>query len=141
MVIFYHNFLRCPRQLPSPRSAITPLLFQTVRQNGGVNGGLPRVNGKPYLFGNQVTLADVHVFPHLVRFDPIFYRLFGLTHKHLDEYQNLSLYMKRLESLRSFSETVNYHEMIKGGFQSENNLPEALGIRQFPVDTKTEKLN
>jgi len=86
-----------------------------------------------YIMGNSITLADIHAFPHLIRFDCIFYVLFSLNKKHLWEYTNINRYLKTLLSNPHFAETIDFNEMKKGGFGSENNYPENLGCRKIPI--------
>ncbi len=86
-----------------------------------------------YIIGNNITLADIHAFPHLIRFDCIFYSLFSLNKKHLWEYKNINRYLKNLLSNSHFAETVDLNEMKKGAFGSENNYPENLGCRKIPI--------
>jgi putative glutathione S-transferase len=83
--------------------------------------------------GNSITLADIHAFPHLIRFDCIFYVLFSLNKKHLWEYTNINRYLKTLLSNPDFATTIDLNEMKKGGFGSENNYPENLGCRKIPI--------
>lgn len=85
-----------------------------------------------YIIGNQMSLADVHTFAHLIRFDCLFYDLFGLNRKHLCEYPNINVYIQRLLNDPNFSSTVDYQEMKRGGYESENNQPKNLfsGLRK-----------
>lgn len=86
-----------------------------------------------YILGNYITLADVIVYPHLIRFDCIFYNLFSLNKKHLWEYKNINKYMQRLSSNKCFSDTIDLNEIKRGGYMSENNWPKNLGCFRVPV--------
>ena len=83
------------------------------------------LDGK-YVFGDRLTLADVYVYAHLIRFY-IFRQLFSLNKAHLWEYPNIYSYMSRLSHDPCFGSTVDMLEMTKGAFMSENNLPANMG--------------
>jgi putative glutathione S-transferase len=85
-----------------------------------------------YIVGNQLTLADIHAYPHLIRFDSVFYTLFSLNKKHLWEYPNICSYLKRLSANPCFSSTVDLNE-FKKGFMCENNYAENLGCKKIPL--------
>lgn len=85
-----------------------------------------------YIIGDQITLADIHAYPHLIRFDCVFYTLFSLNKKHLWEFPNICNYLKRLSSNSSFSSTIDFGE-FKKGFMCENNYAENLGCKKIPL--------
>ena len=74
-------------------------------------------DGRHYLFGDQVTEADVRLFVTLVRFDPAYHGLFKCNLRRLADYQYLSAYTKRIMNLPGASDTVAY-EHIKAGYYS-----------------------
>lgn len=80
-----------------------------------------------YMLSNDITFADICVYPHLIRFDCIFYDLFCLNKQYLRDYQYIKKYLDKLSSLPAFSETLNLEEMKRGAYLSENNLPKNLG--------------
>lgn len=87
------------------------------------------LENKIFLMGNNITIADIHAFPHLIRFDLVFYTLFSLNKKHLWEYNNICNYLKRLCSIKAFADTINIGEIKRGAYLSENNLPQNLGLK------------
>lgn len=74
-------------------------------------------DGRSYLFGDQVTEADVRLFVTLVRFDPAYHGLFKCNLRRLADYQNLSAYSRRILQLTGARDTVKV-EHIKAGYYS-----------------------
>ncbi|MGH1404989.1 MAG: glutathione S-transferase family protein [Rhodomicrobiaceae bacterium] len=71
----------------------------------------------PYLFGNELTLSDIHLFMTLIRFDLAYYGLFKANLKHIWDYPNLLAYIKRLYDIPAIQKTVNI-DHIKQGYYS-----------------------
>ncbi len=90
------------------------------------------IYNKPYI-SDSLSLIDIIVYCHLIRFDLVFYNLFSLNKKHLWQYQNICAYMKHLSSIDGFRNTTNIHEIKKGGYMTENNLPQNLGYTKVPL--------
>lgn len=65
-----------------------------------------RLDGSRYLAGDRPTEADFRLLPTLVRFDVGYYCAFKCNLRRLDEYPNLSAYMRDLVSLPGVGETV-----------------------------------
>lgn len=86
-----------------------------------------------YIAGIPLTIGDVIVFTHFIRFDCVFYNLFSLNKKHLWEYSRINEYMKRLCKNKHFAETVNLKEIVSGAYLSENNSPSNLGCIKTPI--------
>lgn len=86
-----------------------------------------------YIFGDNITLADIYAFPHLIRFDPIFYSLFKLNKKHIWEYKNIRRYITNLLKIPAFQNSTDVNEMKKGGYKTENNSSEELGCIKVPL--------
>jgi putative glutathione S-transferase len=60
-----------------------------------------------YLLGEALTLADLRLFPTLVRFDPVYHVHFKCSRRRLRDYPNLWNYTKELYQLPGVAETVN----------------------------------
>ncbi len=71
----------------------------------------------PYLFGEQLTLSDIHLFMTLIRFDLAYYSLFKANLNHISDYPNLSAYTKRIYDIPAIKSTVN-SDHIKQGYYS-----------------------
>jgi putative glutathione S-transferase len=60
-----------------------------------------------YLLGEDLTLADVRLFPTLVRFDPVYHTHFKCNVRRLRDYPNLWNHTKEIYQLDGVAETVN----------------------------------
>ncbi|NJS42281.1 hypothetical protein HC766_09135, partial [Candidatus Gracilibacteria bacterium] len=60
-----------------------------------------------YLCGNSVTLADVRLFTTLFRFDAVYYSLFKCSLRRIQDYQNLSGYLRDLYQLPGVAATCD----------------------------------
>ncbi|WP_427157430.1 glutathione S-transferase family protein [Aliinostoc sp. HNIBRCY26] len=60
-----------------------------------------------YLCGNQVTLADVRLFTTLFRFDIVYYGLFKCNLRRIQDYPNLSIYLRNLYQLPGVADTCD----------------------------------
>ncbi|HEY9881816.1 MAG TPA: glutathione S-transferase family protein [Leptolyngbyaceae cyanobacterium] len=70
------------------------------------------LSDRRYLCGDQVTLADVRLFTTLFRFDIVYYGLFKCNRRRIQDYANLSLYLRDLYQLPGVADTCNL-EAIK----------------------------
>ncbi len=74
-------------------------------------------DGRLYLFGNQLTDADVRFYVTLVRFDVAYVDLFKCNLRTVREYQNLLRYLRRLYALPAFDDST-FFDHIKAGYYS-----------------------
>lgn len=68
-----------------------------------------------YLCGDQVTLADVRLFPTLFRFDVAYYGLFKCNLRRIQDYQHLGPYLRDLYQLPGVGDTCNL-EAVKNSY-------------------------
>lgn len=104
-----------------------------------------RLENKRFLFGDYVTLSDIHLYVTLVRFYQTYYQIFGLNKKRLDEYKNLWPYARDLYSIPEFREYTKL-DLIKKHYQLSPHLRAKFG-NEFgiyalgPDETKWEEVN
>jgi putative glutathione S-transferase len=73
-----------------------------------------------YLAGDRLTLADVRLFPTLVRFDHCYYTAFNCDRQYLHQYEHLWPYLCDLYQTPGFNETVLLkHIKDEGYYQGE----------------------
>lgn len=73
-----------------------------------------------YIAGEQLTLADVHAYPHLARFDTAFHSLYRLNLKFLGSYPRIADYMGRLGKIPAFAGSLDIQALKDGYFLSWN---------------------
>lgn len=67
-----------------------------------------RLGGQRYLMGKQLTEADWRLFTTLIRFDAVYYGHFKTNLKRIEDYPNLSNYLRDLYQEEGISETVDF---------------------------------
>ena len=74
-----------------------------------------------YLAGDRLTLADVRLFPTLVRFDEVYHTHFKCNVRRIEEYEHLWPYLRDLYGTPGFAETVSMTH-IKQGYLSGDSV-------------------
>ena len=72
----------------------------------------------PFLWGNQITLADVRLFTTLIRFDIVYYSLFKCSRRRIRDYTNLSRYVQHIYHLPGIPETCNFSTIQQDYFRN-----------------------
>jgi putative glutathione S-transferase len=85
-------------------------LFETL------DGLEQRLSGQRYLCGDVETEADWRLFPSLVRFDPCYYVGYKCNLRRLDEYRNLSNYLRDLYQTPGIAAVCDVAGMKRGVF-------------------------
>ena len=80
-----------------------------------------------WLAGDQLTEADLRLFPTLARFDVAYHSAFKCNIKRLTDYPNLWRYARRIYAMPGVAETVDF-EIYKQGYFSPSELRNPLGI-------------
>jgi putative glutathione S-transferase len=66
-----------------------------------------RLGKQRFLVGSRLTESDVRLFPTLVRFDAVYHYLFKCNLRRLEDYPNLSNYLRDLYQRRAFGDTID----------------------------------
>jgi putative glutathione S-transferase len=93
------------------------LLFDTL------DGLEDRLSKQRYLCGDVQTEADWRLFPSLVRFDPCYYVGYKCNLRRLDEYPNLSNYLRELYQTPGIAEVCDIAGSKAGPVGSNGIVP------------------
>ena len=75
-----------------------------------------------FLVSDQITEADWRLFTTLIRFDPVYFCHFKCNIKRIEDYKNLSRYLKELYEIPGIKETVNLDHIKKHYYMSHETL-------------------
>ena len=87
----------------------------------------------PYIAGEQLSLADVHAYPHLARFDAIYNSLYRLNLGFLNDYPHIAKYMERLGEIPAFADTLDIQASKAGYFLSWNQPCNGYFVPEGPI--------
>jgi glutathionyl-hydroquinone reductase len=92
--------------------------------------GLERqfADGRRFLLGETVTLADILTFAPLVRFDAVYNPLFRATRKRLVDYRRLAAFVKRVHDLPGVAETVRLDHILAHYYDGDWAVARRRGI-------------
>lgn len=85
-------------------------------------------DGRPFLLGDQPTMADVLAFPPLARFDAVYNPLFRASRKRLADYLNLSALTKRFHALPRVARTLRYDDILTHYYDGDWAIATRRGI-------------
>lgn len=75
-----------------------------------------------YLVGDKMTEADWRLFTTLLRFDSVYYTHFKCNLRRIEEYPNLSNYLRELYQFPGLKETVNLKHIKEHYFKSHKSI-------------------
>ncbi|MFB6362243.1 MAG: glutathione S-transferase family protein [Halobacteriales archaeon] len=75
-----------------------------------------------YLAGERLTIADLRLFPTLVRFDEVYHTHFRCNRRQVTDYQNLWGYTRELYQLAGVAETVNMEHIKEHYYTTHDSL-------------------
>ena len=75
-----------------------------------------------YLVGNVLTEADIRLVPTLIRFDCVYYLHFKCNLKKINDYKNISRYLKNLLKKIPISSTTNFEHIKRHYYYSHDNI-------------------
>lgn len=70
-----------------------------------------RLSTRRYLVGDHITLADVYLFPTLIRFDMVYHNHFKTNRNKIMEMPNLWGYLRDLFQTPGFGDTTNFQQI------------------------------
>jgi putative glutathione S-transferase len=90
-------------------------------------------DGRAYIFGGEITVADPQLWVTLLRFDLVYTHLFTLNLKTIrNDYPRLWAYTKRLYRLAAFRSTTDLYHISGGYFGQMHELNPSGVIPQLP---------
>ena len=81
-----------------------------------------RLSASRYLFGDEITEADVRLYPTLARFDAVYYSHFKCNLRHVTDYPALWGYARDLYSIPAFGETTNFDHIKRHYYVTQRNI-------------------
>ncbi len=91
-------------------------LFETL------DGLDARLGNQRYLVGGQITEADWRLFTTLIRFDTVYHGHFKVNLKRIEDYPNLSEYMRELYQVPGVSKTVSFDHIKRHYYVSQRTI-------------------
>ena len=86
-----------------------------------------RLADKKYLFGADLTIADIRLFATLVRFDTVYVTHFRCTRKRLVDYPALWRFARQVYQVPGIKDTVDFDE-IRFGYYTNDGCHNPFGI-------------
>ena len=81
-----------------------------------------RLDSNRYVTGSQLTEADWRLFPTLVRFDAVYYTHFKCNLRRIEDYANLSNYLRELYQVPAVTATVNLEHIKQHYYGSHESI-------------------
>ncbi|MEU8304122.1 glutathione S-transferase family protein [Actinomadura sp. NPDC048955] len=81
-----------------------------------------RLSTRRYLFGDEITEADVRLYPTLARFDAVYHGHFKCNLRRLADHENLWGYARDLYSNPAFGETTNLDHIKRHYYVTQRNI-------------------
>ena len=80
------------------------------------------LSNKRYLTGDRITEADWRLFVTLIRFDAVYVSHFKCNLRRIDDYANLSNYLRELYQIPGIADTVDMHHIKHHYFGSHETI-------------------
>lgn len=92
-----------------------------------------RLLDQEFLFGAELTTADIRLFASLVRFDTVYATHFRCTRKRLVDYPALWRFTRRIYQMPSIKETIDFAEIRFGYYVNDGSHNPFQIIGQQPI--------
>jgi putative glutathione S-transferase len=92
-----------------------------------------RLAGRRYLVGDQLTEADICLFPTLVRFDAVYHGHFKCNLRRLVDYPNLWAYARDLYRRPGFGDTVDFDQIKRHYYMTHPQLNPSRIVPKGPI--------
>ncbi len=92
-----------------------------------------RLRRQRYLVGESITEADWRLFTTLIRFDAVYYSHFKTNLKRIEDYPNLSNYLRELYQIEGIAETVNFDHIKTHYYVSQTTINPTQVVPVGPV--------
>jgi putative glutathione S-transferase len=92
-----------------------------------------RLGQQRYLMGKDITEADWRLFTTLIRFDAVYYSHFKTNQKHIEDYPNLSNYVRELYQIEGVADTVNFDHIKTHYYFSQTTINPTQVVPVGPV--------
>ena len=73
------------------------------------------LSSQRYINGNSITETDIRFYTTMIRFDVVYYGMYGANKKRIEDYPNIFNYLKDLYQTPGFGDTTDF-EAIKVGY-------------------------
>lgn len=81
-----------------------------------------RLENKKFLFGDNLTEADIRLFTTLIRFDLVYFAHFKCNIKMIKDYKNLYRYTKEIYEIPAVKTTVNFDHIKTHYYWSQESI-------------------
>ncbi len=81
-----------------------------------------QLDGQRYLTGERLTEADWRLFTTLIRFDSVYYGHFKTNRQRIEDFHNLSHYVRDLYQVEGVAETVNFDHIKTHYYYSHDTI-------------------
>tara|TARA_B100000900_G_C20513978_1_gene689238 strand:- start:83 stop:1027 length:945 start_codon:yes stop_codon:yes gene_type:complete len=79
---------------------------------------LIKTNGGPWILGKKISVADIYLFPTLIRWEMIYSKLFKCTEKEICKFKNIIQWRYRFFNLNGISETCFDKEWLEDYYKA-----------------------
>ncbi|MDN6298453.1 MAG: glutathione S-transferase family protein [Halomonas sp.] len=92
-----------------------------------------RLSDQRYLTGEWLTEADIRLFTTLIRFDAVYHGHFKCNLRRIEDYPNLSNYLRELYQWPGVKETVNFEHIQRHYYYSHDTINPTRIVPKGPI--------